>query len=100
VEYIEQLNLEDYIGAYDPRQVVVLTDSGYDNKKIQKAIAAKSWHFIIALGQTRSVTSATLALTTPKAKPWCHIATFFRNHRWLKWQTIRIQQSGRRLMHG
>ena len=35
VEYIEQLNLEDYIGAYDPRQVVVLTDSGYDNKKIQ-----------------------------------------------------------------
>src|SRR5215470_15159824 len=24
VDYIEQLNLEDYIGAYDPRQVVVL----------------------------------------------------------------------------
>src|SRR5713101_6303349 len=28
VEYIEQLHLEDYIGAYDPRQVVVLTESG------------------------------------------------------------------------
>ena len=26
VEYIEQLNLEDYIGAYNSRQVVVLTD--------------------------------------------------------------------------
>ena len=94
VEYIEQLNLEDYIGAYDPRQVVVLTDSGYDNKKIQTAIAAKPWHFIIALGKTRSVKSPTLALTTPKTKQWCHIATFFRNHRWLKWQTIRILTNG------
>jgi DDE family transposase len=94
VEYIEQLHLEDYIGAYDPRQVVVLMDSGYDNKKIQQAIAAKPWHFIIALGKTRSVKSATLALTTPPSKQWCHIATFFRNHRWLKWQTIRLTTNG------
>jgi len=94
VEYIEQLHLEDYIGTYDPRQVVVLMDSGYDNKKIQKAIAAKPWHFIMALGKTRSVTSPTRAQTTPKAKPWCHIATFFRNHRWLKWQTVRIPTHG------
>jgi hypothetical protein len=85
VDYIEQLRLEDYIGSYDPRQVVVLMDSGYDNKKIQNAIAAKPWHFIIALGKTRSVKSATLARTTPQSKQWCHIATFFRNHRWLKW---------------
>jgi len=94
VEYIQQLNLEDYIGSYDPREVVVLTDSGYDNKKIQNAIAAKHWHFIIALGKTRSVKSAMLALTTPKSKQWCHIATFFRNHRRLKWQTIRITTTG------
>jgi len=94
VEYIEQLRLEDYIGAYDSRQVVVLTDSGYDNKKIQQAIAAKPWHFIIALGKTRSVQSATLAPPRPKAKQWCHIATFFRNHRWLKWQTIRLPTKG------
>jgi hypothetical protein len=94
VEYLEQLRLEDYIGAYDPRQVVVLTDSGYDSKKIQQAIAAKPWHFIIALGKTRSVQSATLAPTTPKAKQWCHIAAFFRNHRWLKWQTIRLPTKG------
>ncbi len=94
VEYIQTLQLEAYIGSYDPREVVVLTDSGYDNKKIQNAIAAKRWHFIIALGKTRSVKSATLALTTPQSKQWCHIATFFRNHRWLKWQTIRIPTNG------
>jgi hypothetical protein len=37
VEYIEQLNLEDSIGAYDPRQVVVFTESGYDNKYLSKS---------------------------------------------------------------
>ena len=94
VEYLQALNLADYIGAYDPREVVVLTDSGYDNKKIQNAIADKHWHFIIALGKTRSVKSAMLALTTPKSKQWCHIATFFRHHRRLKWQTIRITTNG------
>ena len=94
VEYIQKLQLEEYIGSYDPREVVVLTDSGYDNKKIQNAIAAKHWHFIIALGKTRSVKSAMLSLTTPKSKQWCPIATFFRNHRWLKWQTIRIPTNG------
>ena len=62
VEYIQQLQLEEYIGSYDPREVVVLTDSGYDNKKIQNAIAAKQWHFLIALGKTRSVKSAMLSL--------------------------------------
>jgi hypothetical protein len=94
VDYIQQLQLEEYIGSYDPREVVVLTDSGYDNKKIQQAIAAKQWHFLMALGKTRSVKSALLALTTPKSKQWCHIATFFRNHRWLKWQTIRTTTNG------
>jgi hypothetical protein len=94
VEYIQKLNLEDYIGSYDPREVVVLTDSGYDNKKIQNAIAAKQWHFIIALGKTRSVQSALLYLTTPQSKQWCPIATFFRNHRRLKWQTMRITTNG------
>jgi hypothetical protein len=94
VEYIQQLQLEEYIGSYDPREVVVLTDSGYDNKKIQNAIAAKHWHFIIALGKTRSVKSAMRSLTTPQSKQWSPIATFFRNHRWLKWQTIRITTNG------
>jgi hypothetical protein len=94
IDSLRQLDLVDYIGSYDPRDVVVLTDSGYDNKKIETAIANKGWHFIIALGKTRSVTSATLALTTPQSKQWCPIATFFRNHRWLKWQTIRITTNG------
>src|SRR6201993_2573375 len=54
VAYLRTLDLEDYIGAYDRREVLVLADSGYDNKKIEKAIADKGWHFIIAPSKTRS----------------------------------------------
>jgi hypothetical protein len=94
VEYLRTLDLEDYLGSYDRREVLVLADSGYDNKKIEHAIADKGWHFIIALGTTRSVKSEALALTTPTSQQWCHIDTFFRRHRRLKWNTMRLTTHG------
>jgi hypothetical protein len=94
VDYMETLRLEDYIGSHNPHDIVVLTDSGYDNKKIQNAIVDKQWQFIIALNKTRSVKSETLYLTTPKSKQWGSIALFFRNHRRLKWKTIRLMTNG------
>src|SRR5256885_13391082 len=94
VAYLRTLALEDYIGAYDRREVLVLADSGYDNKKIEQAIADNGWNFIIALSKTRSVKSEALALTTPASRQWCHIDTFFRRHRRLKWDTIRLATSG------
>jgi hypothetical protein len=94
VAYLGALDLEAYLGAYDRREVLVLADSGYDDKKIEKAIAAKGWNFIIALGKTRSVKSEALSLTTPASRQWCHIDTFFRRHRRLKWDTIRLATSG------
>src|SRR6185436_12986808 len=65
VAYLRTLALEDYIGSYDRREVLVLADSGYDNKKIEKAIADNGWNFIIALRKTRSVKSEALYLSTP-----------------------------------
>jgi hypothetical protein len=94
VEYLRTLDLEDYIGAYERREVLVLADSGYDDKKIEKAIADQRWNFIIALRKTRSVKSEALYLTTPASRQWCHIDTFFRRHRRLKWDTIRLATSG------
>jgi hypothetical protein len=94
VAYLRTLDLEDYIGAYDRREVLVLADRGYDNKKIEQAIANKGWHFIIALSKTRSVKSEALYLSTPPLRQWCHIDTFFRHHRRLKWDTIRLATSG------
>jgi hypothetical protein len=94
VAYLRTLALEDYSGAYDRREVLVLADSGYDNKKIEKAIADKGGHFISALSKTRSVKSEALYLSTPPSRQWCHIDTFFRRHRRLKWDTIRLATSG------
>jgi hypothetical protein len=94
VEYLRALALEDSIGSYDRREVLVLADSGYDDKKIENAIANKGWNVIIALGTTRSVKSEALSLTTPKSQQWCHIETFFRRHGRLKWNTIRLATNG------
>jgi hypothetical protein len=94
VAYLRTLDLEDYVGAYDRREVLVLADSGYDDKKIEQAIADKGWHFIIALSTTRSVKSEALYLSTPTSRQWCHIDMFFRRHRRLKWDTIRLATSG------
>jgi hypothetical protein len=41
VEYIEHLNLSDYIGDHKPGHVIVLADSGYDDRKIENAILKK-----------------------------------------------------------
>jgi hypothetical protein len=94
VAYLGALDLEAYLGAYDRREVLVLADSGYDDKKIEKAIADKGWHFIIALSKTRSVKSEALSLSTPLSRQWCHLDTFFRHHRRLQWDTIRLATSG------
>ena len=59
------LDLEDSLGPDDRREVLVVADSGYDNKKSEKAIADKGWHFLIALSKTRSVKSEALALSPP-----------------------------------
>src|SRR5260370_21737353 len=53
--YLHALDLEDSIGAYDRREVLVLADIGYGNKKIEQALADKGWHFLIVLGKTPSV---------------------------------------------
>ena len=90
----EQLNLDDYIGSHDPREVIVLADTGYDNKQIETAIINKRWHFLMALKKTRSVKSEALYLATPTSRQWCSVFTFLRNHRRLKWQTIRVPTNG------
>ena len=94
VDDIRNLTLEAYIGSDDPRDVIVFTDSGDDNKKMHKAIVNKHWQFLLAVGNTRSVQSARLSRTTSKAKQWCHMAMFLRNHRWLKWNPMRSMTTG------
>lgn len=96
VEYINQLSLEEYIGPHNPEEVLFLAESGYDDKKIQNAIMEKKWGFIIALNKTRSVKSERQYSNTPKSQAWSHVAELFRNHRRIKWRTVRIPTNGPR----
>jgi len=88
VKYITELQLEEYIGHHEPHDVVVLADSGYDDRNIENAIAKRMWKFIIALGKTRSVKTEKTYLTSRKSKNWSQIAQLYKNHRRVKWQTI------------
>ena len=90
VEYISNLKLEDYAGPYNPKEVILLADSGYDDKKIENAIAKKKWKFIIALNKTRGVKTQRQYRNTAKSKDWNQVGVLFNNCRRIKWQTIRI----------
>ena len=93
-EYLSQLSLEEYIGPYDPEKIVVLADSGYDDQKIQKAIAGKKWKFIIALKSTRGVKTEKVYHTTKKTEGWKSVTVTFKNNRKIGWQTIRAPKNG------
>ena len=88
--YLRQLDLDPYIGAHDPKHVVVLADSGYDTKDIEKTIASKTWHYIIALKKKRTVKTVKRFEGTPKSKGWLQIAVLFKKYRCLKWSTVRV----------
>jgi hypothetical protein len=93
VEYIRSINLEDYVGPHQSYQVMVLADSGYDDKHIQQAIQEKKWAYVIALKKTRGVRSETSHATMPLAKGWSQVEAFFKNHRRVKWVTVRVPTS-------
>lgn len=90
VEYLTQLNLQDYMGDHNPDEVVVLADSGYDDKKIENVIIQKGWSFIIAIKKTRSVKTEKQYCNSPKSKAWSHVAALFKDHRRTPWKTVRI----------
>ncbi len=90
VEYIDSLDLVKIIGDHSPKDIVVLADSGYDDKKIENIVLKKGWDFIIALKCSRGVKSVFEYKNTPKSGGWAKIADFFWRQRRLKWVTIRI----------
>lgn len=89
VEYINRMNLEDYIGPHKSSEVLVLADSGYDDSKIETAIIQKKWNFIIALNKTRSVKSERQYVNTTKSRGWVHVAELFRTHCRVGWRPVR-----------
>ena len=73
VQYLADLDLEQYIGPHEPKQVLVLGDSGYDDKKIEKTISDKGWTYVIALKNKRSIKTLKEYTDTPKSTGWHQI---------------------------
>ena len=94
LQYIQDLKLEEYVGVHNPHEVLVLADSGYDDKKIENGIAKRNWVYVIALKKNRGVRSERTNATTPLSRGWHQVELFFKNHRRVKWQTIRVSVSG------
>ena len=93
VQYIQDLKLEEYVGPHNPHEVLVLADSGYDDKKIEKGITKRNWAYVIALKKKRSVRSEKTHEKTLLSKGWHQVELFFKNHRRVKWQTVRVSSS-------
>jgi hypothetical protein len=89
-KYLRGLNLEEYIGVHNSKHVVVLADSGYDSKDIEKTVASKKWHYIIALKKKRTVKTVKIFENTIKSKGWIQVAILFNKYRCLKWSTVRV----------
>lgn len=88
VDYLNALNLTRYVGFHQTGDIIVLMDSGYDVKKLQRTIRTRGWHFLGALKARRSVKSPVQHAKTTSSTGWTGIAKFFKDHRRLAWQTI------------
>jgi hypothetical protein len=95
VEYLNTLDLAHYIGPHSSKEVIVIADSGYDDKAIQKAICKRGWHFIIALKNKRSVKSPQQWLKTPRSSGWSQVAQFFKDQRRLAWETVCLEANSK-----
>ena len=93
IEYLAQLDLEEYIGVHTARKVVFLADSGYDDHRIQKTVAGKKWSFIIALKSSRSIKTENVYNKTKKSEGWKSIAVTFKRNRRVEWRTIRVPKN-------
>lgn len=92
-KYLHELQLSQYVGFHRPEEVVIISDSGYDNKKLQRLILGLGWDFIAALKASRSV--QTNHETRAKPKDWRSVSALFKAVRKAApWTSVRIETDG------
>lgn len=87
--YLDQLNLAAVVGSYQADEVVVLTDSGYDNKQLQNLIVSKGWDFLTALKISRGARSANQSSQFHRVDD-----LFWSTRKQAPWKTIRVETDG------
>lgn len=94
-EYIKELALARYIGPYDPNEILVLADSGYDIKVIERLILEQGWDFIVSLRGQRCVRSS--IHENSNTQPWRSVTDlFWATRKQAPWKTVRMKRDGKR----
>ena len=93
IEYLNQMNLANHIGFYDPKEIVVMMDSGYDNKLLQEAVLARGWDFLSSIKKVRSVRTSNEKLNG--VKKGRQVDELFRAvKKQSPWKTVRVKTDG------
>ena len=87
--YLEQLNLASIVGSYQDNEVVVLTDSGYDDKKLQNVVLSRGWDFLTALKASRGASSTNQSIGFQSID-----SLFWATRKQAPWQTVRVEVEG------
>jgi len=89
---LDFLTMADWAGllpGVDPRGIVVLMDSGYDNKELETFIQFQGWNFVVSLKASRTVHTRTQGLQ--------NVVNLFKVTRKIGlWKTIRMIGGTRR----
>jgi len=87
MDYLSKLKWSEILPGADPSEIVVLSDSGYDNKKLQRFILSQGWDFVGSVKKSRAVKTST--------QWWQSVSDLFRRTRKIgPWQTVRHQANG------
>lgn len=87
IEYLQNIDWKDFLPGVRPEEILVLTDSGYDNKTFQRFILSQGWGFSGSIKKTRSVRTQT--------QEWQSVEELFQNTRKIgPWRTIRHRTNG------
>src|SRR5690606_12751321 len=76
IRYLDTLDLAHWLGPHSPEDGVVMTDSGYDSRKLAQFVLAKGWAWLSALRSVRA--AKTLADANPSKTKWRPIDALFR----------------------
>jgi len=87
IESLKKRDWKSLLPAVQSREILVLSDSGYDNKSLQRFILSQGWGFLGSIKKSRSVRTQT--------QGWQSVVELFQNTRKKgPWQTIRHTANG------
>jgi hypothetical protein len=87
IEFLKTFDWKNFLPGISMKEILFLSDSGYDNKVLQRFILSQGWGFTGSIKKTRSVRTET--------QEWQSVAELFQKTRKIgPWQTIRHKANG------